>query len=401
MAADTKESSVTQPELNTSPDTNATTETSESPDAMRAWIYTKAGINLAKALTLVPNARRPPQPLPADKVLVRVTHTSLNPADYKIPELGRLASYMLTRSTSATPGMDFAGVVEAVPDSQIQSPLPASTSGKNLNNTLASKEEGRYKVGDKVFGHVTSTPFGTLGTYVQPSLSSIVPLPPNVSTADASTLGTAAATAYQAIYPYVTPNAETPDEVFINGGSGGVGTFAIQIAAHVLGCKVTTSCSARNIELCKSLGADEVIDYTTSPAAVLDALRARGKAFKLVVDNVASRSSNLYEEADSYMVPEGTYIQVGGGFSLSEISLLTRRALLPGFLTGGKKKRKFKFIVLEEDRNDLVKLGQWMEEGKIRAVIDGDIFAFEDAPKAFEKLKTGRTSGKLIVKVSE
>ncbi|KAI1131791.1 hypothetical protein F5Y10DRAFT_275183 [Nemania abortiva] len=346
---------------------------------MRAWLYTRAGKNLATALTLSPSARRPPTPLPADRLLVRVTHTSLNPADYKLPELSHVVSVLATRSFTATPGMDYAGVVEEV--------------GRNVNSSPSSHTT--YKPGDAVFGHIGPTAFGTLGEYIQPPASATVPLLASVSPASASTLGTAAQTAYQALVPYVRPGAG--DEVFINGGSGGVGTYAIQIAANVLGCVVTTSCSARNAELCASLGATTVLDYTTTN--VSDALRARGRVFRLVVDLVGSSPPDLYKAADDYLVPDGTFVQVGAEPGIANICNTASRALLPGILGGGR--RTWKFVQIAQRYEDCAELAKWMQEGKIRAVIDGDVFPFEDAPKAFEKLKTKRTRGNLVVKVSD
>ncbi|KAI3319757.1 NAD(P)-binding protein [Xylariaceae sp. AK1471] len=359
---------------NTSNSESGATDTDTNANTMRAWLYTKGGRNLASALTLHQTARRPPTPLPADKLLVRVTHMSPNPADYKVPELGKLAAFLVTRSFTASPGMDYAGVIEEV--------------GSSLVNSS-------YKPGVAVYGRVEKTAFGTLGTYIHAAPSGCVPLPtsPSISPSDASTLGTAGLTAYQALVPYVRPGRG--DEVFINGGSGGVGTYAIQIAARVLGCVVTTSCSTRNVDLCKSLGASTVLDYSTS--SVTDALRARGQVFRLVVDNVGASPADLYKAADDYLLPEGTFVQIGG--ELSDARALASRALWPTILGGGK--RTWKFLISDQRHEDLAQLGQWMQEGKVRAVIDGDIFPFEDAPKAFEKLKTGRTRGKLVVKVSD
>ncbi|KAK5632666.1 hypothetical protein RRF57_008380 [Xylaria bambusicola] len=200
--------------------------------------------------------------------------------------------------------MDYAGVVEEV---------GAKINNNNNNTTTQSKGGMSYKPGDKVFGKVENTAFGTLAEYIQPSPSGCVPLPPSVSPASASTLGTAAQTAYQTLIPYITPGAG--DEVFINGGSGGVGTFAIQIAAKCLGCVVTTSCSTRNTSLCTSLGATTALDYTTTN--VTSSLRSRGRVFKLVVDCVGGSPHDLYTAADDYMVPSGTFVQIGGDFSPS------------------------------------------------------------------------------------
>ncbi|KAI1193242.1 NAD(P)-binding protein [Nemania serpens] len=357
---------------------------------MRAWQYTSAGNDLPAALTLRADAPRPPAPLAADRLLVRVTHMSPNPADYKIAEAGRLFSHLITRSFSsaaaASPGLDYAGVVEEV------------GSGVNASSSSSSSSGGRaagYEPGDAVFGSVFATPFGSLGEYVQPRPDGCVPLPPSVSPADASTLGTAAVTAYQAIRPYVRPGRG--DEVFVNGGSGGVGTYAIQIAARVLGCVVTTSCSARNADLCAGLGASTVIDYASVDVSA--ALRARGPVFRLVVDNVGHSPADLYKAADDYLAPDGVFVQVGGEFGLAGLRAIASRALRPGFLGGGR--RAWKFLTVGERHEDLAQLARWLQEGKIRAVIDGDVFPFEEAPKAFEKLKTGRTRGNIVVKVSD
>jgi NADPH:quinone reductase-like Zn-dependent oxidoreductase len=314
---------------------------------------------------------------------------SPNPVDYKLTELGRLVLLLLTRSFTASPGRDFAGVIEEVGSAVNSSPV-----SDNAGNDAARDEDTYvYKPGDAVYGRVTHTAFGTLGEYIHATPSGCVPLPSSVSPADASTLGTAALSAYQALVPYVRPGKG--DEVFINGGSGGVGTYAIQIAAKVLGCVVTTSCSTRNISLCTALGASTVLDYTST--SVTEALRARGQVFRVVVDNVGVSPADLYKAADDYLLPEGTYVQIGGG--VSELRTLAYRALWPTILGGGR--RKWKLLVADQQYDHLAQLGQWMQEGKIRAVIDGDIFAFEDVTNAFEKLKTGRVRGKLVIKVSD
>ncbi|KAI1752227.1 hypothetical protein F4782DRAFT_540482 [Xylaria castorea] len=362
---------------------------------MRAWQYSRAGKNLASALTLNPSARRPPTPLPADRLLVRVTYMSPNPADYKVPELGQLASVLATHSFTATPGMDYAGVVEEVGSGVVSSSTSTSTSTSDTTNNNKNKNNSSYKVGDAVFGRVGRTAFGALGEYVQPYASGCVPVPRSVSPSDASTLGTAAQTAYQAMVPYVRAGAG--DEVFVNGGSGGVGTYAIQVAAGALGCVVTASCSARNAELCASLGASTVLDYTATN--VSDALRARGPVFRLVLDTVGDSPQDLYRAADDYLLPDGTFVQIGAPASVAGTRALVSRALLPSVLGGGK--RAWKFVTVADQHEHLAELARWMQEGKIRAVIEGDIIPFEEAPRVYEKLKTGRTRGNLVVKVSE
>lgn len=188
------------------------------------------------------------------------------------------------------------------------------------------------------------------------------------------------------------PHVKAGDKVFINGGSGGTGTFGIQIA-KILGCHVTVSCSSGKADLCRSLGADELIDYNSTD--VSEALKAKGQAFTLVVDNVGSPAT-LYKAANDFLQPTGRFVQVAAGFDAHSVKTITPRLLWPGFLGGGK--RKYELFVMRPNREDLKQLGTWVADKKVRVVI-GEPYAFGDVPKAFEKLKTGRTTGKLVIHV--
>ncbi|KAI1496978.1 hypothetical protein F5X99DRAFT_398378 [Biscogniauxia marginata] len=222
---------------------------------------------------------------------------------------------------------------------------------------------------------------------------------------EASCIGTAGLTAYQSIAPYVRPGAG--DRVFINGGSGGTGTFGIQVA-KALGCHVTASCSGPNVALCRSLGADAVIDYTREDVCAVLASSSSSsssdpgsgaRAFRLVVDNVGVSPPDLYSAADRFLDPEeGRFVQVGGEPTLAGLRVAASRALLPAFLGGGR--RRWEFIVTRNDAEDLAQLGRWVREGKLKPVVD-EVFGFEDVPKAFEKLKTKRARGKIVVRVSK
>ena len=187
------------------------------------------------------------------------------------------------------------------------------------------------------------------------------------------------------------------DKVFINGGSGGTGVWGVQIAKAV-GCHVVTTCSGQNVELCKSLGADEVIDYTKDD--VIDALRTssvEGSKFDLVVDNIGN-SGNLYWQCHHFTAEKAKYVQIGAPVALSTVADMTKKMLWPGFLGG--RKRKFEFVSVSSNGGQLQEIGRWMAEGKVKAVVD-EVLAMENAPKAFAKLKTGRTKGKLVVSVSD
>ncbi|KAI0879821.1 reticulon-4-interacting protein 1, mitochondrial precursor [Annulohypoxylon maeteangense] len=339
---------------------------SDNPKTMKAWVYTSAAGGVEKNLKLVSDASAPfPEALPKDVVLVKVHSSSLNPVDYKLPELGLLSRLIVC--TPASPGLDFAGVVAAV----------------------GSAVTG-YSAGDKVFGRIEPNKYGTLGEYVPAKAEGIALVPEGVSLEDASTIGTAGLTAFQCI----VPNVKAGDKVFINGGSGGTGSFGIQFAKAV-GCHVTTSCSAKNEELVRKLGADEVIDYTKEN--VSEALKAKGQVFKLAVDNIGSTPADLYKAADHYLLPEGKFMQVTVEMSLGGVANVTSRQLRPSFLGGGK--RKLEFYITKNSHKDLEQIAKWFEEGKVKAVID-EVFQHEDAPKAFEKLKTGRVKGKVVIRGS-
>lgn len=197
-----------------------------------------------------------------------------------------------------------------------------------------------------------------------------------------------------AAYQCIVLNVKSGDSIFVNGGSGGVGVFAIQIA-KVRGCRVITSCSTANVELCRQLGADEVIDYKTTD--VSKELTVRGPMFSLVVDNVGA-PDDLYSAANHYLKVDGKFIQVGADMSSSGMLKITARMMRPAILGGGKRKYEFFHGVNKEEH--FVQIAQWMQEGKVKAVLDST-YEFEDAVKAYQKLKTGRARGKIVVHVTE
>ncbi|KAK8071218.1 zinc-binding dehydrogenase [Apiospora hydei] len=338
---------------------------------MRAWTYTAASPSLESCLHLSADAPHPkPTGIPAasqkDEVLVRVTAAAINPIDYKLPEgLGGLGTRALF-GHPAVPGLDYAGVVVA-----------------------AGGAGGELAEGTPVFGRLEPCRFGTLGEFVVATRAGCAPLPAGVDPVDAACVGTAGLTAYQSLQPYVAPG----DAVFINGGSGGTGTWGIQMA-KALGCKnVVVSCSAGNADLCRRLGADEVIDYASQN--VTEVLKAKGQVFKVVVDNVGSSPADLYKQAGAFLVPGGQFVQVGASASFGGAKSLVERMLMPGFLGGGKS--KFSLMMAKNDHDALAQIGTWMQEGKVKPVID-EVFPYEDATKAFQKLKTGRAKGKVVIK---
>jgi NADPH:quinone reductase-like Zn-dependent oxidoreductase len=331
---------------------------------MKAWQYTTTAGGLEQNLTLSDFPKPKASELKKNEILVKILSVGLNPADYKVPEMPMMKYYI---GTPAIPCTDYSGRIEA-----LHSSIPAE----------------KLKVGDLVFGRLIMTRIGALGEYAIANLSGCFKAPSGVGIDDLAAIGTAGLTAHQSLVPYV----KRGDKVFINGGSGGCGTFGIQIA-KILGASVTTSCSSGNVELCKELGADVVINYKTSN--VLEVLGKEGQVYDLVVDNVGD--SKLYLGADSYMKPGAKYLQAGlpsGGFAS-----ITKNLLMPGFLGGGK--RPFKFLQMSENAPEAFEqIARWIREGKMKAVIE-QIFEFGDATKALAKVREGRTRGKIVVHVSK
>jgi NADPH:quinone reductase-like Zn-dependent oxidoreductase len=332
---------------------------------MKAWQYDTATGGLENNLNLNNAATAPSKEgLAKHQVLVEVISASVNPVDL-VAEMGIISKVII--STPASPAIDFCGRVVAV--------HPA-------NDTL--------HVGQKVFGKLDSpTKFGTFAQFTIAPTSGCVALPKGVDEDQAAASGLAALTAYQRIRPHV----EAGSKVFINGGSGGTGTFGIQIA-KALGCEVTTTCSTGNIALVKELGADEVIDYTKGD--IIQVLKSKGQVFDLVIDNVGA-PAQLYQECPSFLKPGCFFVQVGSDHTLAGMAGLVGRMVRPSWLGGGK--RPLQAGLIRNKKEDFEQIGKWMAEGKIKAVID-QVFEWEDAPKAYKKLKTGRAKGKIVLHVT-
>lgn len=263
---------------------------------MQAQLFDGTSPTLEANLKHVKDARLPKNAhsLKSNQLLVKVTAAALNPVDYKLASIPFVGRLIIPRP--AAPGLDYAGSVASD-----NPPAP-------------------FKQGDKVFGRITPPrQYGTLAEYIVVSLNEAVPLPEGLSEEDAAAIGTAGLTAYQSINPYVKKG----DNVFINGGSGGTGMFGVQIA-KVLGCHVTTTCSTPNVERCRSLGADEVIDYRSSD--VLQALQRSGKTFDHVVDNVGTTPS-LFQYMSSWTRESATYVQIGAEINLATVGDIMRSKL--------------------------------------------------------------------------
>jgi len=333
---------------------------------MRIWRYDSTVGGLEEHLKL--HSSEPlPKPSPTQH-LIRVVAVALNPVDFKAPEAPFIGRFAFKKP--ATPCFDVAGHIITPADG---SPLVP---------------------GQLVFGAATSNPLGggALAEYVAAPANAICRVPSGISPPVAAGIPVAATTAFASLVPYISKGSR----VFINGGSGGVGTYAIQIA-KAAEAHVTVSCSARNVELCRSLGADDVLDYNALP--LLDQLRnvaATGHAFDLVVDNVFSDPA-LYFQAHTYTSSDAKFVEVAAGPSRAFLQFALGALLWPGFLGGGR--RKLVFAAADITPETLERIADWIAEGVVKPVTD-EVFPMEDVAKAFKRLKSGRATGKIIIDVA-
>ncbi len=294
-----------------------------------------------------------------DQVLVRVHASSLNPLDwYGVtgPYFARFGSG-LRRPKYTGVGADFAGRIEAV-----------------------GNEVKDLQPGDEVFG----TTAGSWAEYAVARGEKLAPKPANVSFEEAAALPIAALTALQALRD--KGNVQPGQKVLINGASGGVGTFAVQIAKS-FGADVTAVCSTRNVEQARSLGADRVVDYTQED---FTKLRER---HDLMLDIAGSRSFFAFRRA---LTPEATVVLIGGPMTYRGHGPLPH--LAGTILKSRGRSQTVKFLVAKINTEDLVVLKDLLEAGKVRSIIDRE-FPLSEASEALSYLGEGHARGKVLITI--
>jgi NADPH:quinone reductase-like Zn-dependent oxidoreductase len=296
------------------------------------------------------------KPVPADdEVLVRVHATSVNPAEW-YGMTGLFLARMgngLFKPKDTRLGADYAGIVESV--------------GKNVTD---------FKPGDEVFGGKS----GAFAEYICVQ-DNIAPKPANIPFEQMGGVAIAALTALQGLRDY--GKIQAGQKVLINGASGGVGTFAVQIA-RAFGAEVTAVCSTANVECARSLGADTVIDYTKKD------FTQSSQRYDLLFDIAGSRSWHAYKHV---LKPDSTVVMVGGPKTpvigpLSHILKMRLAAL--------GASQKLVFFVAKFNRQDFLFLNDMMEGGQVKTVIDG-IYPLSEISEAMRHLGTGHARGKIIV----
>jgi NADPH:quinone reductase-like Zn-dependent oxidoreductase len=303
-----------------------------------------------------------PIPVPDDhQLLVRVRAAAINPLDWhKIrgtPYAMRLAEGL---GAPADPrlGVDFAGVVEAV--------------GSKVT---------RFKPGDEIFGGRD----GALADYiVVRETSSIARKPANVSFEQAASSYVAALTALQALRDSAA--IRPGQKVLINGASGGVGTFAVQIAKS-LGAEVTAVCSERNVELVRALGADHVIDYTRED------FTQSAQRFDVIMDNVVNRPML---DIRRVLTPQGKYLVIGGGGPDDNPWIGAFKGPIKAFVISWFVEQDMAFFLSHASAADVATLAQLMLECKVRPVVDRT-YPLTEIREAVRYLETGRARGKVVL----
>lgn len=302
------------------------------------------------------------RPVPGDEdVLVRVCAAGANIGDHHVitgkPYLIRLTPFGgLPRPKNRVPGQTLAGRVEAV--------------GAKVTTLSA---------GDEVFGQA---PAGAFAEYLVVPAKLLAPKPSNLSFEEAAAVPWGA-TALQGLR---AGGLKSGQRVLINGASGGVGTWAVQVA-KALGARVTAVCSARNVERARALGADEVLDYAGQDFA------SGGARFDMMLDLVGNRPLSACR---SVLLPKGVYVPCSGGGG-DWVGPLVR--VLAGLVVSMFTRRKMKMFVMTPNRDDLLFLKELVEAGKARPVIERR-YVLSQAAEALTRVGEGHAQGQTVIRIA-
>jgi len=290
------------------------------------------------------------KPIPkSNEVLVKIAAVSVNAADYRSMKMGLIPRKKIF-------GADIAGTVESVGDQVKQ-----------------------FKCGDEVLGDLAGCGFGGFAEYAAAPENVLVHKPAKISFEDAASLPIASITALQALRNQ--GKIQSGQKVLIVGSGGGVGTFAVQLARY-FETEVTAVCSARNLELMRSLGADYVIDYEK------ENFTKGGQHYDLILAINGNYPLGAYKRI---LNPNGVYVMIGG--ALSQIF----KSIVFGWLmsVGSKKMRT---LAAKSNKEDLAFIAKLVEEGKIHPVIERS-YSLDQTAEAMRYLGKGHAQGKVIIKV--
>ena len=324
---------------------------------MKAIVYTKYGP--PDVLQLKEVERPTPK---ENEVLVKIHAASLNAYDWHLLTadifLVRLMGGGLLKPKNTLLGADIAGRVEVV--------------GRNVK---------QFRPGDEVFGDIAAWGNGGFAEYVSVPENALAPKPANLSFEEAAAVPMAAVTALQGLRDQ--GQIQPRQKVLINGASGGVGTFALQIAKS-FGAEVTAVCSTRNLDTARSLGADHVIDYTQED------FTQNGQQYDLILAVNGYHPISAYKRA---LTPQGIYVMAGG----STTQIFQAMLLGPWMSKNGGK--KMGNVSAKQNQKDLVFMKELLEAGKVVPVIDRR-YPLSETAEAFRYLGEGHARGKVVISIN-
>ena len=332
---------------------------------MKALIFKRYGG--PNQVMLADIVRSVPKP---DEILVQVHAAGLNPIDYTIPK-GTFKP-ILRFQLPATLGSDLAGVVVEV--------------GSGVT---------RFKPGDAVFASIFDHGTGALAEFAVVPENAAAHKPANLDFVQAASIPMVGLTSWQALKERA--RLRPGQKVFIPAGSGGIGTFAIQLAKH-LGAKVGTTTSTGNVDLVQSLGADEVIDYKKREFE--EVLRDYDAVLGTVRGNTIEKSLRILKSGSTVISlvgpPDAAFARARGMnfFMRFVFGLLSRKIIRHA----EKRGVEYSFLFVHPDGRQLAEIGELLQAGRIRPVID-KVFPFDQAKEALAYLETGRAKGKVVVQM--
>ncbi|WP_182812343.1 NADP-dependent oxidoreductase [Bacillus sp. ME78] len=304
------------------------------------------------------------------EVLAEIHAASINPIDFKIRD-GKV-KMLLKYEMPLILGNDFAGVI-----------------------TKVGSKVTRFKVGDEIYARPRKNKIGTFAEYIAIHEDDIALKPKNLSFEEAAPIPLVGLTSYQALHDIM--QLQKGQKILIHAGSGGVGTFAIQLA-KIMGAIVTTTASEAGANLVTSLGADEIINYKTEKFE--DILKNYDAVFDTIGGATLEKSFNIIKRGGNIVsvsgMPNARFgKEFGSGFFKTLLFSLASKKL-----TALEKKHnaQYSFLFMKPSGDQLRTIANYIEAGQIKPVIDR-VFPFEDAQKAMEYSESGRAKGKIIVKI--
>ncbi|PDZ03400.1 NADPH:quinone reductase [Bacillus cereus] len=304
------------------------------------------------------------------EVLAEIHAASINPIDFKIRD-GKV-KMLLKYEMPLILGNDFSGVIVKI--------------GSKVTH---------FKVGDEIYARPRKNKIGTFAEYIAIHEDDVALKPKNLSFEEAASIPLVGLTSYQALHDIM--HLQKGQKILIHAGSGGVGTFAIQLA-KIMGATVTTTASEAGSDLVKSLGADEIINYKTEKFEEI--LKDYDAVFDTIGGTTLEKSFNIIKNGGNIVsvsgMPNARFgKEFGSGFFKTLLFSLASRKL-----TALEKKHnaQYSFLFMKPSGDQLRTIASYIEAGEIKPIIDR-VFPFEDAQKAMEYSEAGRAKGKIIVKI--